>query len=639
MKVTIDVIIPVHNAQDTIEETVVSAMNQSIPLHLLTCSNDDDNNEMNCLKANNNNHDKDDEEIQKVQVDNKNRNTESFDGYGRFPLENIEIDVAVCCYDDGSTDESFAILTRLKERYESINDNTGNKSNNSKIDDYGSNSNHISKDATKRSNAIHLKCRLLIQRSSDGVGRGAGYARNRAASLRYEQTQNNNDEQNMKKEARTSSTNDNEDMFNFLCLLDSDDIMHEYRIAEQVSVMLNLSSNDERDLTILGCTFSRIPEDSTWHYTSWVNNLSDERILLERFREVTVIQPTWFLTRKRFEILGGYIEAPHPNNVADFNYNKYIENMNQIGDKDKAYKLIHPKFDTAQSLRLAEDLRFFHAHLAYTHKIGQDVPTNDVSNQSIGDGGVFKMIRTIIPLLKYRHREGQSQSSSTSRKLLLQLRTKAFVDAIIRNNPKWTSGFVIWGAGRDGKDFFKALPDDVKFHVKCFVDVDEKKIKSGYYVTPVTNPSICKIGSKNKHLKIPIVHFSLLARDEEKRNALMKAWIEKLNEHEEDNGKITKGRPSKCVNIDHQTSDKIDCKRIKYESSVTTKRQQQRETQTQTRELHGLSKKDKDGHNLLGILKDLPVVCCVAMYRTNGLLEKNISDVGRLEGTDFWHFS
>ena len=36
-------------------------------------------------------------------------------------------------------------------------------------------------------------------------------------------------------------------------------------------------------------------------------------------------------------------------------------------------------------------------------------------------------------------------------------------------------------------------------------------------------------------------------------------------------------------------------------------------------------------------LKHLPVVVCVAMYRTNGALESNVSSIGRVEGHDFWH--
>ena len=38
-------------------------------------------------------------------------------------------------------------------------------------------------------------------------------------------------------------------------------------------------------------------------------------------------------------------------------------------------------------------------------------------------------------------------------------------------------------------------------------------------------------------------------------------------------------------------------------------------------------------------LKDVPAVVCVAMYRTNGLLESNAKLICRTEGVDLWHFS
>jgi len=38
-------------------------------------------------------------------------------------------------------------------------------------------------------------------------------------------------------------------------------------------------------------------------------------------------------------------------------------------------------------------------------------------------------------------------------------------------------------------------------------------------------------------------------------------------------------------------------------------------------------------------LTKMPVVVCVAMYRTNGILERNVAAIGRTEGADLWHFS
>ena len=579
-KIYVDVIVPVHNAEETIEETVHSAMKQTIPLHLLQ------------------------ENVTTTTITTEEKNASwYYDGYERHSLQNVHIDIAVCCYDDGSTDRSFELLRRLKDHY----DNECNNRNN------------------QRQHNERWSKQLLICQSHDGVSRGAGYARNRAASLRAQ----------ILDEVKT---NNHKECLSFVCLLDSDDVMHEYRIAEQVSVMLNKPTSKERNATLLGCTFKRIPEDSTWHYTNWANNLTDERLLLERFREITVLQPTWMVTRQRFDMLGGYIDSLDACNTQEQQHGK--------PSLPPVYKLIHPIYDNAQSIRLAEDLRFFHAHLQY--KETKDCPF-----------GTLQLIRTHQPLLHYRHRVGQSQSSSTSRKLLLQLRAKAFIDTIVHEDPQWKycketkkGGFVIWGAGRDGKDFFKALPNEVKIHVQCFVDVDEKKIKSGYYVPPPPEEPLSininnndddnkpmdqeqrkktKGNKSKKSQKIPIVHFSLLAHNDAKRKELMQEWMfpNQATLDEENSGRITKENPSLLEKA---------CKRMKV-THTTTESSESKQTPAPKRPLHGLSKKDKIHHTMLEELKDLPVVVCVAMYRSNGILEKNVANIGRKEGFNLWHFS
>jgi hypothetical protein len=60
---------------------------------------------------------------------------------------------------------------------------------------------------------------------------------------------------------------------------------------------------------IIGCNFSRDPPDATERYTKWHNSLSQERLLLEQYRECTIAQPTWFCHRKVFERVGGYDES------------------------------------------------------------------------------------------------------------------------------------------------------------------------------------------------------------------------------------------------------------------------------------------------------------------------------------------
>lgn len=89
--------------------------------------------------------------------------------------------------------------------------------------------------------------------------------------------------------------------------------------------------------------------------------LSRFRLYLEQYRELTVLQPTWCLFRSRFDELDGYLRR------VDFALEE----------------------ETKEELRLAEDLRFWHKHMA---KDGRLV-------LAPSDG----------PLLMYRHSEGLSQ--------------------------------------------------------------------------------------------------------------------------------------------------------------------------------------------------------------------------------------
>lgn len=293
------------------------------------------------------------------------------------------LEVHLCAYNDGSTDDSRQILDSLSS----------------------------------------MK-RLWIKHGTKS--RGAGYARNRAAEL-----------------------HPGADM---IAILDADDFAHPERFVIQARTLWNLPRE-----TILGCQFKRDPPESTWHYTEWANNLNTERLHLERFREVTLIQPTWIMRQEWFDELGRYIEGPESD--------EELETMKE----SEGWKMIHP-FETKETARLAEDLRLFHRHLDRKGRLE----------------------RVDRSLLTYRHSGGASLSAKTSRKLLVQLRVWAWERAVT-----WPE-FAIWGAGRDGKAFFKALSPEYRQRVVCLVDVDEQKL--GWYV------------HRDWNVKIPIVHFCELAR-------------------------------------------------------------------------------------------------------------------------------
>jgi hypothetical protein len=342
-----------------------------------------------------------------------------------------------------------------------------------------------------------------------------------------------------------------------------------------------LLPKDERDRSILGCHFDREPAEATWHYVQWANGLSDERLMLERYRECTVLQPTWMMSKRRFKLLGGYVEAPPPGDQDAFDM-QGIELFSASG----VLRLVHKIFETPESMRYAEDLRLFHAHL-------------------LADG-LLRLHRTDTPLVTYRHRSG-SQSCHTSRKLLLHLRVLAFEISVL--NKGWASErFVIWGAGRDGRSFVKALSPESRKRIACFVDVDYKKIETGYYV------------NKDLDVRIPIVHFSLLAPDPNVRRD--------LQERSEDESDLRFGRINKSAGgiLDNAKAEAEREVQGVFKSPMHPSRRKKRKF---------CVAKDLD----VEALPSLPIVVCVAMYRTNGALEQNVASIGRREGTNLWHFS
>jgi glycosyltransferase involved in cell wall biosynthesis len=353
LRIKVDVIIAVHNAESTIEETVRSAMKQVIPRDLL---------------------------------DRRLTYKQSNNDVLEFSMVDLQFDVLVCCYNDASTDKSLDILHHLEH-------------------DLSKSPSPDNERCISSESKTVIPTKLFTGTAfPDTLSRGAGYARNQAVKLRD------------KHDEIQKLTH--KPLHHFLCILDSDDVMHPTRIAEQTHAMLALGfDNDGQHLcskTLMGCQFDRIPKDSTWHYQNWANSLTDERVYLEQFRECTLIQPTWFFSKDWFISLGGYLEAPEMFHEKR-GMKRKLDNFS--GEtKPQHYLLVHssesiqsPK-DSAgmeiNTLRLAEDLRIFYAHL-YA-------------------GGNLRLHRTSYPLVSYRHRSGMSQSSSTPRKLLLKLRAKAW---------------------------------------------------------------------------------------------------------------------------------------------------------------------------------------------------------------------
>eukprot|EP01043_Picozoa_sp_COSAG02_P015359 COSAG02_NODE_653_length_18827_cov_44.237826_5_plen_371_part_00 len=99
----------------------------------------------------------------------------------------------------------------------------------------------------------------------------------------------------------------------YICVMDADDMMQPCRIVRQLEVAKRHPD------AIVGGGFRREPEDATWHYTTWANKLSQEQLLLQQYREVTMLHPTWFHSRAVFDAVGGYVElADHVDEIRSY---------------------------------------------------------------------------------------------------------------------------------------------------------------------------------------------------------------------------------------------------------------------------------------------------------------------------------
>ena len=237
--------------------------------------------------------------------------------------------------------------------------------------------------------------RAVLGRSGAAAGGGCGFAKNRAV-------------------AQSSGE--------WLCFQDVDDEMMPGRIAAQ------LAAARERPAALIGARVRREPEGSTARYAEWANTISAAQLVLHRFRECTLLMPTWFMARAVFEAGGGFREEK------------------------------------------CEDLLFLLAHA--------------------GRGGALHRVDG-EPLVLYRW-HADAATHSIPRAVVHRHRVAAIEAQVLAHWPRFT----IWGAGRDGRAFFKALAPETRARVAAFADVDPKKVGTDYQFF--------------EH-RVPVVHFAAAA--------------------------------------------------------------------------------------------------------------------------------
>lgn len=301
--------------------------------------------------------------------------------------------IEVSIFDDGSTDESSAILRRWMSHLERVGLS-------------------VTVNGSRWSESAHFV-------SAAAPNRGIGFCRNRCIEQSRGQV---------------------------LIFLDSDDVMMPQRIEMQVPLAMN------NPTAIIGGCWKRYPSGSTEHYEAWANMMTQKELHLEQFRECTLLLPTWCMKRSLADAVGPFVEAPPGSGEA-------------------------------------EDLIFFQKFLElyYSQNCEQDLPSllraGDYPNN---------------PILLYRW-SPQSASARCSRRRLLQVRTQAFEERIL-SQPEWKQ-FLVWGAGRDAKNFMNELSPSARKRVVAMIDIDPRKTGRFY-----SNSQL------DDHLKVPIVHFTKAPR-------------------------------------------------------------------------------------------------------------------------------
>ncbi|KAM9044541.1 queuosine-tRNA galactosyltransferase isoform 2-T5 [Megaptera novaeangliae] len=244
----------------------------------------------------------------------------------------------------------------------------------------------------------------------------------------------------------------------YLCFLDSDDVMMPQRVRLQHAAAVR------HPTSIIGCQVRREPPNSTERYTRWINQLAPDQLLTQVFTSngPTVIMPTWFCSRAWFSHVGPFDEGGRG---------------------------------------VPEDLLFFHEHLRK-------------------GGG---LIRVDQSLLLYRYHPGAATHSVLETTIWTH-RVRFLEEWAL---PHWAT-FTIWNAGRQGRRLYRSLTAGSRCkvgptpcptpppssstaptapeagvlgppQVVAFCDVDEKKIKKGFY---------CYEDSQERPKpRVPVLHF------------------------------------------------------------------------------------------------------------------------------------
>ncbi|XP_059006176.1 UDP-GlcNAc:betaGal beta-1,3-N-acetylglucosaminyltransferase-like protein 1 isoform X2 [Mustela lutreola] len=200
-------------------------------------------------------------------------------------------------------------------------------------------------------------------------------------------------------------------------------------------VRLQLEAAAQHPTSIIGCRVRREPPNSTERYTRWINQLTPDQLLTQVF---TSHGPTVIM----------------PTWFCSRAWFFHVGPFDEGGQG------------------VPEDLLFFYDHLRK-------------------GGGVVRVDQS---LLLYRYLP-DAATHSVLETTIWTHRVRFLEERVL---PRWAA-FTIWNAGRQGRRLYRSLTAEARRKVVAFCDVDEHKIRKGFY---------CHEDSQERPKpRVPVLHF------------------------------------------------------------------------------------------------------------------------------------
>jgi hypothetical protein len=201
--------------------------------------------------------------------------------------------------------------------------------------------------------------------------------------------------------------------------------------------------------------------------------------------------------------------------------------------------------------------------------------------------------------------------------------------------------FTIWGAGRDGKNFFNTLSEDARHRVRCFCDVDKNKIARDYHWVmenaPMPPPPVAAAAAAAASAAaVPPAVATETATVTATTTATATAGESVESVTERACAELVEAGTGVCADADESGIEGEDT-----QGGTSKKLKKQRQKNKKQRQKN---KKHKKRHvKRIPIIHfsqaQPPIVCCVAMGRTDGKFEENVASLNLREGVDYWHFN